>query len=230
MMKALYLLFLWVTLFTPVAYAQGSNEVALTIQLRASDGAPLGGVTVILERLPDAAARSPECQTNQGGLCTWSVAPGLYQVRFPVYTLDDLSALALAEGGLSGLGVTVGESAIRYAFTVQDDGHVYFDATPDAAVPTPRLPIQTDLSGGVIISPAQNLVTESEAVVTATVANNHAEANALDVESPPWWHRLTPIGAGIFLGVIGWLGQRYLNGAFTKPSQTGRLQEKEEVR
>ena len=99
MMKAFYLLFLWVTLLTPIAYTQVSDEVTLTIQLRASDGTPLAGATIILEQLPDAAARGPECQTDQAGLCTWLVIPGLYQVRFPAYSLDDLSSLALAEGG-----------------------------------------------------------------------------------------------------------------------------------
>jgi len=201
------------------------ESVTLTIQLRAADGTPLMGESVILEQLPDAAAEGPECQTNQEGLCTWPVAPGLYQVRFPAYALDDLSALALAEGGLSGLGVTVGESAIRYAFTVQDDGHVYFDATPDAAAPTPRLPTQFGVSGGVVLSPAVSQVTEPQVTATST----QAEANALGTRLQPGWQMVIAIGGGIFLGLIVWLGQRYLNGAFTKPKAV-QSQETEEVR
>lgn len=215
---------LWLT--PPVA---DGEAVTLTVQLRAIDGAPLGGETVILERLPDAAAEGPLCQTDPDGLCTWLVAPGLYQVRFPAYNLDDLSALALAEGGLSGLGVTVGESAIRYAFTVQDDGHVYFDATPDAAAPTPRHPAKTDLSGGVVISPAMSLVMEPKITITRAIPGAQAEANALQAEPPMGWPSLIPIGGGVFFGVVIWLGHRYLKGDFTKPPEA-RKQEQEEVK
>ena len=194
---------LWLT--QPVA---DGEAMTLTVQLRATDGAPLAGETIILERLPDAAALDPQCQTDPEGLCTWLVAPGLYQVRFPAYALDDLSALALAEGGLSGLGVTVGESAIRYAFTVQDDGHVYFDATPDAAAPTPRLPIKTDLSGGVIISPAMSLVTEPTITITpVSLLPKPEEATP----SIAWWMWL---GGGVALGFTGWFIGHYWPATF----------------
>ena len=209
MMKAFYLLFLWVTLLTPIAYTQVSDEVTLTIQLRASDGTPLAGATIILEQLPDAAARGPECQTDQADLCTWLVIPGLYQVRFPAYSLDDLSSLALAEGGLSGLGVTVGEEAIRYAFTLQTDGHIYFDATPDAAAPTPCLPIETDLSGGVVVSPVIRQTTESVETATPVMLLPGPEKSTL---VPPWWLWL---GGGVVLGIISWLGAHYWRGAHT---------------
>ena len=174
------------------------ESVTLTIQLRATDGTPLVGEPVILEQLPDAAALDPQCQTNPEGLCTWLVAPGLYQVRFPAYTLDDLSALALAEGGLSGLGITVGESTIRYGFTVQTDGHVYFDATPDAAAPTPRLPLQMSLSGGVVISPVLSLVTASQVTATPVMSGTQAEVNALATRPQPGWQMVIAIGAAFF--------------------------------
>jgi len=218
-----YLLFLGTLWLTPPV--TDGEAVTLTVQFRATDGAPLGGETVILERLPDAAAMEPACITQNDGTCQWFVAPGLYQVRFPAYTLDDLSALALAEGGLNGLGVTVGESAIRYAFTVQDDGHVYFDATPDAAAPTPRLPAQFGVSGGVMISRAVSLVAEPRATATST----QAEANALGTRPQPGWQTVIAIGGGMFLGLIVWLGQRYRNGAFTKPEAV-QPQETEDMR
>jgi len=201
-----YLLFLGTLWLTPPV-ADG-EAVTLTVQLRATDGAPLGGETIILERLPDAAAEGPLCLTDPEGLCTWSVAPGLYQVRFPAYTLDDISALALAEGGLSGLGVTVGDSAIRYAFTVQDDGHVYFDATPDAAASTPRLPTKTDLSGGVVISPAMSLVTEPKITITPVSLLPEPEEST---SSKAWWMGL---GGGVALGFTGWFIGHYWPGTF----------------
>ncbi len=222
-----YLLFLGCIWLAPPVLA--GEAVTLTIQLRATDGTPLVGEPVLLEQLPDAAAMEPACITQNDGTCQWFVLPGLYQVRFPAYTLDDISTLALAEGGLSGLGITVGESAIRYAFTVQADDHVYFDATPDAAAPTPRLPTKTGLSGGVIISPAMSLVTVSQVITTPAVPETQAEANPFVAEPQMGWQSLIPIGGGIFLGLIVWLGQRYLNGAFTKPKAV-QPQETEEVR
>lgn len=164
-----------------------SPEVALTVQLRAADGQPLAGVTVILERLPDAAAIDPLCQTDPEGLCVWSVAPGLYQVRFPAYTLDDLSALALAEGGLSGLGLTIGDEEIRYAFTVQEDGHVYFDATPDAAAPTQRLPLAEAVMGGIPATPTQAVIQGETAPDSPTRAWVGWLVGGVIVGSISWW-------------------------------------------
>jgi len=196
-----YLLFLgFIWLAPPVLTKEG---VTLTIQLRATDGAPLVGEPVILEQLPDAAALDPQCQTDPEGLCTWLVAPGLYQVRFPAYTLDNLSALALAEGGLSGLGITVGESTIRYGFTVQADGHVYFDATPDAAAPTPRHPAETDLSGGVVISPVVGLVTKPQITITPVSLLPEPEEATPSIA---WWMWL---GGGVTLGFTSWFSWRY---------------------
>ncbi len=209
MMNGIYLLLLSFLWLVPMAQAQDDDRVALTIQLRASDGTPLVGAAVILEQLPDAAAMRPDCLTHSDGTCQWFVTPGLYQVRFPAYSFDDLSALALAEGGLSGLGVTVGEEAIRYAFTVQDDGHVYFDATPDAAAPTPRLPTQTDLSGGVVVSPVIRQTTEPAEIATPVMLLPGPEKTTL---VPPWWLWL---GSGVVLGIISWLGARYWRGAHT---------------
>ena len=215
MQNAFYLFFLGFIWLTPIARVQAGDDVALTIQLRASDGKPLAGETVILEQLPDAAAIQPACQTDRNGLCTWFVTPGLYQVQFLAYELDDISALALAEGGLSGLGITIGESAIRYAFTVPADGHVYFDATPDAAAPTPRLPTQTGLSGGAVFSQVVDLVMPPATTATPVMPLPEPEKSAPSI---PWglW-----LGGGIALGFMGWLGSRYRRGAFT-PTPTQR--------
>ena len=202
-MSNLFYLFILGTLWLTPPVADG-EAVTLTVQLRATDGAPLGGKAVILERLPDAAAEGPLCQTDPEGLCAWSVAPGLYQVRFPAYTLDDLSALALAEGGLSGLGITIGETAIRYAFTVQDDGHVYFDATPDAAAPTPRLPQAEAVVGDAPATPIHP-------VLSGTVAPNPP------VRAWVWW-----LGGGVMLGCVSWVGWHWGQGRFSTPRAPGR--------
>ncbi|MEI2609560.1 MAG: hypothetical protein V9G20_13105 [Candidatus Promineifilaceae bacterium] len=223
MRNAFYLLFLWLVLPVPTAFAQSGDDapltirgdVSLTIQLRASDGKPLAGEPIILEQLPDAAAIQPACQTDQNGLCTWFVAPDLYQVQFLAYELDDISALALAEGGLSGLGITVGQAAIRYAFTVQADGHVYFDATPDAAAPTPRLPPQTGLSGGAVFSSVVDLVMQPATTATPVMLLPEPEKTAPSIS---WWLWLV---AGVALGFMGWLGSRYRRGTFT-PKATQR--------
>ncbi len=212
MLNGIYLLlvsFLWLV---PMAQARDDDRVALTLQLRTSDGTPLVGATVILEQLPDAAAMSPDCLTHSDGTCQWFVAPGLYQVRFPAYSLDDLSALALAEGGLSGLGVNVGEEAISYHFTLQEDGHIYFDATPDAAAPAPRLPTQTDLSGGVLISEVMRQVTDPEAIATPVMLLPEPEKATL---VPSWWLWLA---GGVVLSFIGWLVSRYRRRALTTPT------------
>ena len=201
-----YLLLLSSIWLAPLKLA--GEGVTLTIQLRATDGTPLVDEPVILEQLPDAAALDPLCQTDPEGLCAWLVAPGLYQIRFPAYTLDDLSALALAEGGLSGLGITVGESAIRYGFTVQDDGHVYFDATPDAAAPTPRYPAETSLSGGAFISPSVGLGTEP--IITITPVSLLPEPEKT-TSSLPWWLWL---GGGVTLGFASWFIRHYWPGTF----------------
>src|SRR5690606_28151427 len=114
---------------------QTAGYTHLQIRLRAGDGAAIVGETVILERLPEEERMLPECTTDAYGECSWHVNRGLYQVLF-TRPLDDITALAVAEGGLRGLGITVGETDIIYHFIFHSDGHVYFDATPEAAVPS----------------------------------------------------------------------------------------------
>lgn len=127
---------------------QAGDTVTLTVRLRAADGKPVAGEPVVLQWLPDEDVVPPSCRTNATGACTWLVARGLYQVLF-ARPLDGVSALALAEGGLSGFGLTVGDEAITYHFTVHDDGRVYFDAAPDAEMPVPIIPTPELLQGGV---------------------------------------------------------------------------------
>ena len=131
-----------------VARAQEGGGVDLRIRLRASDGSAVVDEPVVLQRLPDEEDIAPACRTDTEGICTWRVRRGLYQLLFD-RPLDAVSALAVAEGGLRGLGVTVGDATITYHFTFHSDGRVYFDAAPEAAVPVPIIPESDELHGGV---------------------------------------------------------------------------------
>jgi hypothetical protein len=124
--------------------AQDGRTVELTVRLRAGDGTAVIGEAIVLQRLPDEEEIGPACRTDTGGACRWPVSPGLYQLLFD-RPPDELSALALAEGGLRGLGITVGAAPITYHITLHSDGRVYFDGAPEAAVPRPIIPEWADL-------------------------------------------------------------------------------------
>jgi hypothetical protein len=130
--------------------AQADETVRLEIRLRDAGGTAVTGEPVILERLPEEEPMP--CLTDDSGACAWQVGRGLYQVLF-TRPLDQVSALALAEGGLRGFGVTVGSEDITYHFTFHSDGHAYFDGAPDAAVPAPLIPAFDALHGGVAPTP-----------------------------------------------------------------------------
>lgn len=128
--------------------SQAGDTVTLTVRLRAADDKPVAGEPVVLQRLPDEEEGLPACRTDASGRCSWQVPHGLYQLLFD-RPLDSVSALALAEGGLRGFGLTVGGEDIAYHFTLQGDGRVYFDAAPEAALPVPIIPTPEPLLGGV---------------------------------------------------------------------------------
>jgi hypothetical protein len=129
---------------------QAGKTVRLEIRLRDAGGTAVTGESVILERLPEEEPIA--CLTGSDGACAWQVGRGLYQVLFD-RPLDQVSALALAEGGLRGFGVTVGSEDITYHFTFHSDGHAYFDGAPAAAVPAPLIPAFDALHGGVAPTP-----------------------------------------------------------------------------
>jgi hypothetical protein len=119
----------------------------LGLSLRYSDGTAVAGEPIVLERLPEELPMP--CVTDATGRCTWTVGRGLYQAIFE-RPLDQVSTLSLAEGGLRGFGLTVGEADIIYHFTFHHDGRAYFDAAPDAAVPDPIIPHFHSLQGGML--------------------------------------------------------------------------------
>ena len=185
--------------------ARGQGEtVALTVQLRTAGGEPVAGEPVELQRLPDEEVIQPPCSTDDTGRCTWQVGRGLYQVLFE-RPLDDVSALALAEGGLRGFGLTVGAEAITYHFTFHDDGHAYFDAAPEAGRPVPIIPTPELLHGGVAPTPTAEPAGEilAEAEPPATEGDGAGETlpePAENVNSGLRWRLILFVGVGLVVG------------------------------
>ena len=181
-----------------IAPAHAAEASTLTVQLRQSDGTAVVDEPVSLERLPDENLIPPICQTDNHGRCTWQVERGLYQVLF-AQPLDTISTLALAEGGLRGFGLTVGDTPVTYHFTFHSDGRIYFDATPGAAIPSPVIPVGEILHGGVV--PTQvplAIVTESAAPTRVPEATPMPET-AGD-QTSGGWRLLLFIGSGLGIG------------------------------
>ena len=199
----------------PALAAQSGDTVPLRIQIRDEAGAPVAGERVRLERLPDAELVRPIYTTGMAGRCTWHVGRGLYQVLFS-RPVDDVSALALAEGGLRGFGLTVGEEAVTYHFTFHGDGHPYFDAAPEADVPVPIIPTPDVHHGGVAPTavPVEPVTATLPAVVTPTPAASPAGRTSL----APGWRLLLIAGLGVSIGGGAHLWNRHRNGERKAPS------------
>ena len=202
------IIFLFAVLFMLPAgvLAQEETAIPLRIRLRTADGSAVVGETVVLERLPEEEAVSPDCLTDTAGQCTWSVAPGLYQVLFS-RSIDDISALEVAEGGLRGLGLTVGLTAVTYHFTFHSDTRVYFDAAPDSAVPEPIIPAETHQHGhgAAVTSPVDTAETATSR--PNSVAVTATQISARTTGQP--WLPLVYIVLGLLLGSGLHFLQRY---------------------
>lgn len=181
--------------------SQSAGEVMVTIQLRYSDGTAVTGEPVILQRLPEEEPISPRCLTNANGECTWTVGRGLYQLLF-ARPLDNISALAVAEGGLRGLGITVGDENITYPFTFHSDGRVYFDAAPEAAVPAPIIPEGDVLHGGVkpTATPAPQAAAGIAVTATPAAAQATPDVVTATTTSSSLWRLILFMGGGLALG------------------------------
>jgi hypothetical protein len=182
---------------TGVVLAQDETTVPLRIRLRASDGSAVVAELLVLERLPDEEVVEPVCLTGTTGQCTWYVEPGLYQLLF-TRPLDEISALAVAEGGLRGLGLTVGQTAVTYHFTFHSDDHVYFDAAPDATVPEPVIPAETHQHG-----PGAAVTPPVDSAETATSRPNSVAITTTEISAETTgqaWRPLVYIILGLLLG------------------------------
>lgn len=188
-------------LFSGTAYAQTSGDIQLHIRLRYSDGTAVTDETILLQRLPEEETQA--CKTSTFGACTWPVRRGLYQLIFE-RPLDDISSLAVSEGGLRGFGITVGDTSITYHFTFHSDGHVYFDAAPEAAVPAPIIPVGDLLHGGTLPTktpfPPPHVV--EGVTITATPSIAYAAEGDTVVNEKPGrsWQLFLFIAAGLFIG------------------------------
>ena len=169
----------------------------LRVYLRYSDGTAVTGESITLERLPQELPMS--CVTDERGRCTWQVGRGLYQVLFE-RPLDQISALSLAEGGLRGFGLTVGEFDIAYHFVFYGDGRAYFDAAPDALRPKPILPQFQSIQGGTLPF-IDEAVLPAETTGQTVVANTTPEPEtAAAATSPSGASLLLLLGLGLLLG------------------------------
>ena len=200
-----------------VAEAQTAGDTRLKIRLRASDGTAVVGETVILERLPEEEPILPQCTTDAHGECTWYVGRGLYQVLF-TRPLDDISALAVAEGGLRGLGITVGDEDITYHFTFHSDGRVYFDAAPEAAVPSPIIPVGDHLHGGTAPTPTLTVIEDEPVKETATPEPTDTPDTAVAPPSGSSWRLILFIAGGLVIGggLHLWSRKKQTSGQKTK--------------
>lgn len=129
---------------TTTAYGQ-NRGATVTIRLRDTDGTPVAGERVRLLRPPENEPIPPDCTTDVNGECSWFVGRGLYALEFEELALDQLVALAVAEGGLTGPGITVGNEDITYGFVITNGNKVYNDLAPDSPVPEPFIPALEDV-------------------------------------------------------------------------------------
>jgi hypothetical protein len=180
------------------AAGQEGEAVALQIWLRDSQGV-VPGERVVLQRLPEEEAVAPDCVTDVTGTCRWVVSRGLYQLLF-ARPLDDVSALAVAEGGLRGLGITVGDEDITYSFTFHGDGRVYFDAAPEAAMPSPIIPVGDVLHGGTAPTPTLAVTRDEPVEETPTPEPTNIPDTAVDPTSGSSWHLVLFIAGGLVIG------------------------------
>ncbi len=202
------IMFLW----PGFVFAQTGGNTQLQIRLRNSDGTAVIGEAIILQRLPEEAPILPNCITDSNGECIWYVGRGLYQLLFE-RQLDNVTALALAEGGLRGFGVTVGDEDIVYHFTFQNDGRVYFDTAPNAPVPSPLLPtFEAEQGGGETTLPQAVIDGTPTGVVTliptVSVTAVPEEIGETAVSPNPIWRLLIFITVGILLGGAVYLWSR----------------------
>ncbi|MCB8975806.1 MAG: hypothetical protein H6657_00055 [Ardenticatenaceae bacterium] len=201
---------LFMFLPVPVATAQ-QEQVILTVRLRFADGTPVVAEPIELARLPEPEPVLASCRTDASGQCSWSLTRGLYEIRF-AQSLDRLSALALAEGGLAGLGITVGDVSITYHFTFHEDGYVYFDAAPLQSRPVPVIPSGNLLLGGVQPSPTPTSALSAKPSAPSGIPGptGAATTGTVNSEASPALLSLWPfVGAGALLGIgIYWWTHR----------------------
>ena len=159
--------------------AAQTDVVAVTVRLRDVDGLPVRDALLHLVPFAGEPSGATRCQTDDAGQCYWRVPSGVYELLSDA-PLDALSQYAVAEGGLRGLGLTVGSDPITYTLTIQPDDNLYFDTEPEAVTPVPFIPAITNTHLHVVPTIVVPTIT-AQPVITNEVA---AETAAIDTAEP----------------------------------------------
>ncbi|MAU00625.1 MAG: hypothetical protein CL608_26065 [Anaerolineaceae bacterium] len=132
--------------------------------------------------------------------------------------LDNISSLAVAEGGLRGLGITVGDQDIAYHFTFHSDGRVYFDAAPEAAVPSPIIPVGDVLHDGTAPTPTLTVTRDEPVEETPMPEPTSAPDTAVRTTSGSSWRLILFIAGGLVIGggLHLWSRKKQTSGQKTK--------------
>jgi hypothetical protein len=128
----------------------------LTLRLRYPDGRAASGVGMSLVRLPDRDVVGWQftdnvCRSDERGECRWSVWSGLYEFVFEEGIEPDAVTLAAAGSqGLHGLGVYLDQDftvglVLADPLTGGAGETLFFDQSPEAALPVYRVPSLEDL-------------------------------------------------------------------------------------
>lgn len=129
-------------LLLATTYPVQAQSATVTIRIRQENGTPVPLEEVRIVWLPGQEAQM--ALTDQSGTAQFTLPRGMYEVHFSP-PLDEVSLLAVAEGGLSSFGITVGDEAIAYSFVYHSDGRLYFDETPNSESATPIIPLLAEL-------------------------------------------------------------------------------------
>lgn len=175
------LIFILLATWQPVS----AQTQTVTIRLRRLDGTPIPQESVRVIRLPDDTEYT--AVTDLQGLAHFEIGRGIYEVHLSTM-LDEVSALAVAEGGLEGFGITVGDADIQYSFVLHSDRRFYFDATPELESASPIIPQLEDLH--FVNGAIQPTATPQTAVTVASTLTPEAQTDfdQLEKEMPqtPW--------------------------------------------
>ena len=126
----------------------------------------------------------PQNVTNTNGECTWLGDADCTRcyLRGP---LDTVSALAVAEGGLRGFGVTVGDSPITYHFTFHGDGRVSTSMLPGSGCTISDHPVGETLHGGAAPTPVPTSEQRIDVTPTRLPEQAGAETRCNPASSSP---------------------------------------------
>lgn len=190
---------------TRTADAQQSLIVEVTVQLRDATGQPLTGESLTLATFLTDVNATMRCQTDADGRCRWAVEPGLYEL-LSARPLDAVSRLALAEGGLRGYGLTVGETPITYHFVLHSDTRLHFDAAPEAVQPQPIIPVaDPDHTHGIAV-PTEPPIPPATASAEPTDARATPEETPWAIATTTRQTSTTGSQLSRILTVIGYIG------------------------